>query len=129
LQELVLTENQISGTFSHKLCCGFTSSDCSLDHNVLPVSHFPVFVVCVFVSFIAAGTLPEKFGDLQQLIKIDLSQNEFSGTIPESIGSLLYLSELNLSTCYLTGTDTLSDNGDDIHRISLRFVIVCWVLR
>jgi hypothetical protein len=98
-------------------------------HNVLLVSHFPVFVVCVYVSFIAAGTLPEKFGDLQQLIKLDLSQNEFSGTIPESIGSLLYLSELNLATCYLTGTDTLSDNGDDIHQFFLCFVILCWIPR
>jgi hypothetical protein len=42
---------------------------------------------------------------------------------------LLYLSELNLATCYLTGTDTLSDNGDDIHQFFLCFVILCWIPR
>ena len=49
------------------------------------------------------GTLPESFGELWYVHKIDLYDNELSGPIPDCLGKLHCLRELHLENNQLTG--------------------------
>ncbi|XP_076957746.1 receptor-like protein EIX2 [Bidens hawaiensis] len=49
------------------------------------------------------GQLPERLGNLKNLISIDLSFNQLTGAIPESIGQLSKLYSLQLQNNSLTG--------------------------
>ncbi len=54
------------------------------------------------------GNIPETFGKLQNLIKLNLSCNQLSGTIPSCIGRISKLSILHLESNKFSGS--ISDN-------------------
>ena len=49
------------------------------------------------------GIIPSEIGNLTNLIKLNLSSNQFSGSIPSEIGNLTNLTSLNLSSNQFSG--------------------------
>ncbi|XP_076956945.1 receptor-like protein EIX2 [Bidens hawaiensis] len=64
----------------------------------------PKLEVLYFYQNHLIGQLPERLGNLKNLISIDLSFNQLTGAIPESIGQLSKLYSLQLQNNSLTGT-------------------------
>ncbi|XP_076956928.1 receptor-like protein EIX2 [Bidens hawaiensis] len=63
----------------------------------------PKLEVLDFSGNFVTGILPERLGNLKNLITIDLSFNQLTGAIPESIGQLSKLYSLQLQNNSLTG--------------------------
>ncbi|EEC68240.1 hypothetical protein OsI_36254 [Oryza sativa Indica Group] len=50
------------------------------------------------------GTIPQSFGNLTNLVRLELQKNSLSGTIPASLGNIKTLKFLRLNRNSLTGT-------------------------
>ncbi|GAU35562.1 hypothetical protein TSUD_384100 [Trifolium subterraneum] len=87
LQDLNLSQNQLTGKLSHSLA-KFTSL------HVLDLSK----------NSGVSGPIPASIGNLSNLGSLNLEGNMMNGTIPESIGRLTNLYDLNLLENYWEGT-------------------------
>ncbi|XP_076957046.1 receptor-like protein EIX1 [Bidens hawaiensis] len=87
---LILSFNEFSGNVSELL---ERFCDCES----------PKLEILDFYKNHLIGQLPERLGNLKNLISIDLSFNQLTGAIPESIGQLSKLYSLQLQNNSLTG--------------------------
>ncbi|KAJ6303462.1 hypothetical protein OIU77_017359 [Salix suchowensis] len=104
LTALELISCQLNGIFPQTVFQIPTLEILDLSFNELLQGSFPVFHQNLSLQTLLlsttnfSGTLPQSFGNLEKLSRIELQFNNFTGTIPNSIANLTQLFYLDLSS-------------------------------
>ncbi|KAL2897903.1 putative LRR receptor-like serine/threonine-protein kinase IRK [Bienertia sinuspersici] len=114
LQEILLSENKISGTMNDSISSAEKVSHQSLgvldlSHNVLsgaiPLSlgNFSSLGFLNLSKNSFSGPIPTNVGELKALAIFDVSENQLNGSIPSEIGNATKLQELILQKNFIEG--------------------------
>ena len=96
----------VNGTLRLRKLKTFSLMRCNLEVNSIPSGIGLLSTLEVFsaIDFGITGSIPFEFGQLIQLINLDLQNNAITGSIPSQLGKLTKLSRLLLKNNQLTGS-------------------------